>query len=180
MRVKMTLVVAVLAAVILASASYATTSTKKTSQPSKAKVAGSRPASSTQASARHSSSKSRKKKRSRKTAKNWRKRGQQNIDSQRTRDIQESLIREHYLEGKPTGQWDQASQSAMRRYQADNGWQSKTVPDSRALIKLGLGPDHEHLLNPESAMTSQPATPRSTTPASAEAPAPENTNRPQN
>ena len=49
----------------------------------------------------------------------------------------------------------------MERYQADNGWQSKLVPDSRALIKLGLGPDHEHLLNPESAMTSPPVpTPR--------------------
>jgi len=41
----------------------------------------------------------------------------------------------------------------MQRYQADQGWQSKTTPDSRALIKLGLGPNHDHLLNPESAMT---------------------------
>ena len=44
----------------------------------------------------------------------------------------------------------------MRRYQADHGWQSKTVPDSRALISLGLGPSHEHLLNPESAMVTGP------------------------
>ena len=44
----------------------------------------------------------------------------------------------------------------MRRYQADHGWQSKTVPDSRASIKLGLGPSHDHLLNPESAMTTAP------------------------
>jgi hypothetical protein len=44
----------------------------------------------------------------------------------------------------------------MQKYQADHGWQSKQVPASRALIKLGLGPDHEHLLNPESAMTTQP------------------------
>ena len=48
----------------------------------------------------------------------------------------------------------------MRRYQADNGWQSKTVPDSRALIKLGLGPSKDHLLNPESAMTTVPDAPR--------------------
>jgi len=40
--------------------------------------------------------------------------------------------------------------------QGDNGWQNKTVPDSRALIKLGLGPNQDHLLNPESAMTSAP------------------------
>jgi hypothetical protein len=29
----------------------------------------------------------------------------------------------------------------MEKYQADNGWQTKLVPDSRAIIKLGLGPD---------------------------------------
>jgi len=85
------------------------------------------------------------------------KRGQQKIDPTRARQIQEALIREHYLDGKAAGTWDAASQKAMERFQADNGWQSKTVPDSRALIKLGLGPDHEHLLNPESAMTSTPA-----------------------
>jgi hypothetical protein len=82
-----------------------------------------------------------------------RKRGQQAIDSSRTREIQSALIREHYLQGQPSGTWDSASQSAMQRYQADQGWQSKTTPDSRALIKLGLGPSHDHLLNPDSAMT---------------------------
>lgn len=88
------------------------------------------------------------------------KRGQQKIDPARAREIQEALIREHYMEGSPSGTWDANSQNAMVRFQADNGWQSKVVPDSRALIKLGLGPDHEHLLNPESAMTSQPESPR--------------------
>ena len=94
-------------------------------------------------------------KRSKKTA-SGRRRGQQKIDGQRAREIQEALIREHYLDGKASGIWDDTSQKAMERYQADNGWQSKTVPDARALIKLGLGPDHEHLLNPESAMTTAP------------------------
>jgi hypothetical protein len=28
----------------------------------------------------------------------------------------------------------------MEKLQADNGWQTKIVPDSRAIIKLGLGP----------------------------------------
>jgi peptidoglycan hydrolase-like protein with peptidoglycan-binding domain len=88
------------------------------------------------------------------------KRGQQKIDASRAREIQEALIREHYMDGSPSGTWDAQTESAIRRFQADNGWQSKVVPDSRALIKLGLGPDHEHLLNPESAMTSQPSTPR--------------------
>jgi Putative peptidoglycan binding domain len=95
-------------------------------------------------------------------------RGQQKIDSDRTEAIQEALIREHYLSGEATGKWTQATDDAMRRYQADHGWQSKTVPDSRALIKLGLGPSHDHLLNPESAMTTSPDAPRATslTPAS--------------
>jgi hypothetical protein len=83
----------------------------------------------------------------------WRTRGQQKIDPQRAHDIQEALIREHYLDGSSSGVWDDATQKAMQRYQADQGWQSIMTPDSRALIKLGLGPDHAHLLNPESAMT---------------------------
>lgn len=87
-------------------------------------------------------------------------RGQQKIDSERALAIQEALIREHYLSGEATGTWNPASEAAMRRYQADNGWQSKTVPDSRALIKLGLGPSKDHLLNPESAMTTVPDPPR--------------------
>ena len=81
------------------------------------------------------------------------KRGQQAIDSGRARQIQTALIREHYMQGEPSGSWDSATQAAMKRYQADQGWQSKQIPDSRALIKLGLGPSHDHLLNPESAMT---------------------------
>ena len=81
------------------------------------------------------------------------KRGQQAIDSTRAHQIQEALIREHYMQGEPSGPWDAATQAAMQRYQADQGWQSKQIPDSRALIKLGLGPSPDHLLNPESAMT---------------------------
>jgi hypothetical protein len=89
-------------------------------------------------------------------------RGQQKIDHERAQEIQEALVREHYLTGEATGTWDDASEAAMRRYQADHGWQSKTVPDARALISLGLGPSHDHLLNPESAMTTEPA-PRAAT-----------------
>lgn len=76
------------------------------------------------------------------------------------------------MRGEPTGKWDATTEDALRRYQADNGWQNKTVPDSRALIKLGLGPNHDHLLNPESAMTTMPQTPRPTaTPSTSPAPA---------
>ena len=83
-------------------------------------------------------------------------RGQRKIDSQRAAEIQEALIREHYLSGEPSGVWDDATQKAMVRYQAENGWQTKVIPDSRALFKLGLGPSQDHLLNPESAMTTAP------------------------
>jgi len=87
-------------------------------------------------------------------------RGQQKIDNSRTVQIQEALIKQHYLSGEPSGKWDASTEEALRKLQADNGWQNKTVPDSRALIKLGLGPSHDHLLNPESAMTTSPS-PRS-------------------
>lgn len=82
--------------------------------------------------------------------------GQRTIDEQRTTEIQSALIREHYLAGDPTGVWDQASKDAMTKFQADNGWQTKITPDSRALIKLGLGPDHKGLLNPETANIPSP------------------------
>ena len=101
----------------------------------------------------HGTSSTHKGKHSKKTSS---RRGQQKIDSERTRQIQQALIREHYLSGEPTGKWDAGTEDALRRFQADNGWQNKTVPDSRALIKLGLGPSNDHLLNPESAMTTTP------------------------
>lgn len=79
----------------------------------------------------------------------WKRHGQQQIASDRAREIQTALIREHYLSGDPTGEWDARTQAAMVKYQSDNGWQSKVTPDSRALIKLGLGPDYsqQELLN---------------------------------
>lgn len=83
-------------------------------------------------------------------------RGQQAIDSDRTREIQQALIREHYLQGAPTGSWDAGTKAALAKYQHDNGWQTKVVPDSRALIKLGLGPSREGLLNPETAAVGRP------------------------
>ena len=97
------------------------------------------------------------------TKKSRKPRGQQAIDGERARQIQQALVREHYLNGQPSGKWDDSTQGALRRYQADQGWQSKSVPDARALIRLGLGPDQGHLLNPESAMTTEPQLPHNTT-----------------
>jgi peptidoglycan hydrolase-like protein with peptidoglycan-binding domain len=105
--------------------------------------------------------------------KSVRSRGQQKIESERARSIQEALIRERYMTGEPTGTWNQSSEDAMRRYQGDHGWQTKEVPDSRALIKLGLGPSNDHLLNPESAMTTVPDRPKAASmPTTSHSPAP--------
>lgn len=78
-------------------------------------------------------------------------RGQQAIDSERASEIQAALIREKYLDGEATGVFDQRTKDALVKFQAANGWQTKVLPDSRALIKLGLGPSTNGLLNPESA-----------------------------
>ena len=68
--------------------------------------------------------------------------GQRTIDSERASEIQNALIKQKYLTGSPSGQWDSQTQVAMRQYQSDHGWQTKLTPDSRALISLGLGPNH--------------------------------------
>lgn len=102
-------------------------------------------------SGKSTSSKSGKKKSGKATA-----HGQRGIDQARTLQIQEALIREHYLSGEPTGAWDQSTKDALAKFQEANGWQTKSVPDSRALIKLGLGPDKKGLLNPDTAVMTSP------------------------
>lgn len=66
--------------------------------------------------------------------------GQRAIDDARATELQQALVRAGYLTGDPSGHWDAATEAAMTRLQSDNGWQTKLVPDSRAIIKLGLGP----------------------------------------
>jgi hypothetical protein len=89
----------------------------------------------------------------------WKKKGQQAIKADRATEIQQALIRAHYLIGEPSGVWDTRTQAALVKYQADNGWQTKVVPDSRALIKLGLGPNYSsQMLNPPASSTPAAAT----------------------
>jgi peptidoglycan hydrolase-like protein with peptidoglycan-binding domain len=109
-------------------------------------------------------SKKKKSKKSKSKSKSKKKRGQQAIDSERALEIQQALIKQHYMQGEPTGHWDASTEAALRKFQGDQGWQTKTVPDSRALIKLGLGPSKDGLLNPESAMTTPPAGAQKTDP----------------
>ena len=92
----------------------------------------------------------------------WKKKGQQGINSERATEIQQALIRENYLTGEPTGAWDARTQAALVKYQGDNGWQTKVVPDSRTLIKLGLGPNYSAELLNGPAKAAPAATPSTT------------------
>ena len=80
------------------------------------------------------------------------------IDDTRATQIQTSLIRSGYLSGEASGHWDSQTQAAMQKFQGDNGWQTKLIPDSRAIIKLGLGPNQDsELSNSTSAVAAQQA-----------------------
>jgi len=138
---------------VFAGMTWATT-TSTSATKSKAKSSSSAKASKTHTSASKHSSASHSSKHGTKTAS--KSHGQRGIDEDRTRQIQTALIQQHYLAGEPTGHWDQDTKDALVKYQADNGWQTKLTPDSRALIKLGLGPDHKGLLNPDTASIPSP------------------------
>jgi peptidoglycan hydrolase-like protein with peptidoglycan-binding domain len=91
-----------------------------------------------------------------------RQRGQQAIDPERASQIQQALIREHYLTGEANGKWDAATVAAMQKYQADHGWQTRLMPDSRALMKLGLGPDYSTAINAKGSSFATPSSSSST------------------
>jgi len=83
-------------------------------------------------------------------------RGQQVMEPGRVTEIQQALIREHYLSGEASGQWDETTKAAMMKYQADQGWQTKLLPDARALKKLGLGPDYSNAINAKESSFGEP------------------------
>jgi hypothetical protein len=90
--------------------------------------------------------------------------GQQAIDPARVTEIQQALIREHYMTGEANGEWNSTTQAAMQKYQADHGWQTKLMPDSRAIKALGLGPDYSTAINANTSSFGAPP-PVSTIPA---------------
>lgn len=61
------------------------------------------------------------------------------LEPSRIEEIQQALIREGYLAQEPTGKWDDATRSAMRRYQDKNGFSTTGLPEAKSLMKLGLG-----------------------------------------
>jgi peptidoglycan hydrolase-like protein with peptidoglycan-binding domain len=99
------------------------------------------------------------------SAKSKRLRGQQAIEPERVTQIQSALIREHYLTKDADGRWDTTTEAAMQKFQADHGWQTKLMPDARALKVLGLGPDYSNAINAKSASFTPPP-PISTIPPS--------------
>jgi len=90
-------------------------------------------------------------KRSKSATKPTRQRG---IDDARATQIQTSLIKSGYLTGEASGHWDAGTEAAMQKFQSDNGWQTKLIPDSRAIIKLGLGPAQDSAQSTSSAVAS--------------------------
>jgi peptidoglycan hydrolase-like protein with peptidoglycan-binding domain len=103
--------------------------------------------------------------RSSRSKKSLRVRGQQAIQPDRVMQIQQALIREHYFTGEADGQWNSATIGAMQKYQADHGWQTKLMPDSRALKSLGLGPDYSTAINAQGSSFSGPPPPGSAPPS---------------
>lgn len=71
-------------------------------------------------------------------------------------EIQQALSRAHYYSGDANGDWDGATKAAMQKYQSDQGWQTKLVPDARALKKLGLGPDYSSAINAKNSSFAAP------------------------
>ena len=82
---------------------------------------------------------------------------QRGIDDTRASQIQESLIKSGYLTGEASGHWDAGTEAAMQKFQSDNGWQTKLIPDSRAIIKLGLGPAQDSGQSASAAASSAPS-----------------------
>jgi peptidoglycan hydrolase-like protein with peptidoglycan-binding domain len=132
-----------LSASILAATAFATPTHKKTS--------------TTHARTNtHHSSKSGKSKKASAKSRHKKLRGQQAIDSARVTEIQQALIRQHYMTGEANGEWDSTTIAAMRKFQADQGWQTKLMPDSRAIKKLGLGADYSNAINANGSSFAEP------------------------
>jgi peptidoglycan hydrolase-like protein with peptidoglycan-binding domain len=137
---------------LLAGTAMATTTQTKSSTSTKS----SKPTSSSHKSAKFAKSSKTSTSKSKKKSAKGTSHGQKGIDEERTVAIQQALAKQGYLTGEPSGKFDQTTKDALVRFQAENGWQTKVTPDSRALIKLGLGPDKKGLLNPDTAVMSSP------------------------
>jgi hypothetical protein len=76
----------------------------------------------------------------------WQRLARLRLQPERVQKIQQALIREGYLQGDASGQWDSRTHDAMLRYQTDHGFPATGLPEAKSLMKLGLG---SHPLPPE-------------------------------
>ena len=97
-----------LAAAAVAAPAFATPTHRKAPSAHSHSTGATHHASSRSASLKSASTKSRKGR-----SRHQKLHGQQGIDSTRATEIQQALIREHYLNGEPSGQWDSATVTAM-------------------------------------------------------------------
>lgn len=67
-------------------------------------------------------------------------RGQQSPSSARLIEIQQALQSGGFLAGEPNGKWDDASTSAMKRFQEEHDIAPTGKINALSLIALGLGP----------------------------------------
>ena len=93
----------------------------------------------------------------RKTA-SWKRHGRPEDRAGARAEIQAALIRENYMEDAPSGTWDETSCRAMVKSQESTPAGRQGCARFPRAYELGLGPNHEDLINPESAMTMRPHT----------------------
>lgn len=60
------------------------------------------------------------------------------IPSERATEIQRALIKAGYMDGPPSGQYDDATTQAMKQYQSANGLPQTGLPSAALLKKLGV------------------------------------------
>ena len=60
------------------------------------------------------------------------------VPAERVTEIQAALIKAGYMSGEPSGEYDNATIEAMKRYQSDNGLQKTGRPSAHSLKKLGV------------------------------------------
>jgi hypothetical protein len=85
---------------------------------------------------------SKKGKRNRTPKQTWRNR-QLAPSPERYSEIQRALIHKGYLQAPATGQWDQASTDALKKFQQEQNIEASGKIDSLSLIALGLGPKYD-------------------------------------
>lgn len=61
-------------------------------------------------------------------------------EPKRIAEIQQALIQAGYLHHEASGNWDDTTRDAMRRYQEERGFPATGLPEAKSLMKLGLGP----------------------------------------